>query len=179
MSSCRSLPYSFLPAYQRESQVRLIPRRKPGRIDLLTHYAFSLPLFGGGFFRRRLFGGRLAAGFFGRGFGFGLGGVFLGFFFALFLDHDGDLAEEFLDAARIAAGAGMEALHHQILADAGFAHHQIVDIEIVIVLGIGDGGLQNLLHILGDALGREGEIGQRALHPLAADGLGHQVQLAR
>ena len=29
MSSCSSLPYSFLPAYQRESQVRLMPRRKP------------------------------------------------------------------------------------------------------------------------------------------------------
>ena len=29
MSSCNSLPYSFLPAYQRESQVRLMPSRKP------------------------------------------------------------------------------------------------------------------------------------------------------
>jgi large subunit ribosomal protein L22 len=29
MSSCSSLPYSFLPAYQRESQVRLMPRRRP------------------------------------------------------------------------------------------------------------------------------------------------------
>src|SRR5580765_5383773 len=29
MSSCRSLPYSFLPANQRESQVRLTPSRRP------------------------------------------------------------------------------------------------------------------------------------------------------
>ena len=29
MSSCSSVPYSFLPAYQRESQVRLMPSRKP------------------------------------------------------------------------------------------------------------------------------------------------------
>ncbi len=29
MSSCSSLPYSFFPAYQRESQVRLMPSRKP------------------------------------------------------------------------------------------------------------------------------------------------------
>ena len=29
MSSCSSLPYSFLPAYQRESQVRLMPSRSP------------------------------------------------------------------------------------------------------------------------------------------------------
>ncbi len=29
MSSCNSLPYSPLPAYQRESQVRLMPSRKP------------------------------------------------------------------------------------------------------------------------------------------------------
>ena len=28
-SSCSSLPYSPLPEYQRESQVRLIPRRSP------------------------------------------------------------------------------------------------------------------------------------------------------
>ena len=29
MSSCSSLPYSLLPAYQRESQVRLMPSRSP------------------------------------------------------------------------------------------------------------------------------------------------------
>ena len=29
MSSCSSVPYSVLPAYQRESHVRLMPRRKP------------------------------------------------------------------------------------------------------------------------------------------------------
>ena len=29
MSSCSSVPYSLLPAYQRESQVRLMPSRSP------------------------------------------------------------------------------------------------------------------------------------------------------
>ena len=29
MSSCSSVPYSFLPANQRESQVRLMPSRRP------------------------------------------------------------------------------------------------------------------------------------------------------
>ena len=29
MSSCSSVPYSFLPEYQRESQVRLMPSRNP------------------------------------------------------------------------------------------------------------------------------------------------------
>ena len=29
MSSCNSVPYSALPAYQRESQVRLMPSRRP------------------------------------------------------------------------------------------------------------------------------------------------------
>ena len=51
----------------------------------------------------------------------------------------------------------MEALHHQILADAGFRDHQIVDIQVVIVLGIGDSRLQRLLDDAGNALGREGE----------------------
>ena len=41
MSSCSSRPYCPLAANQRESQVRLMPSRKPDRIYLLTHQAFS------------------------------------------------------------------------------------------------------------------------------------------
>src|ERR1700761_6040876 len=48
----------------------------------------------------------------------------------------------------------------------------------MIVLGIGDGGLQNLADVLGDALGRKAEFVQGAFHPLAADGLGHKIKLA-
>ena len=54
---------------------------------------------------------------------------------------------ELLDAcAGVAAGARMEALHHQVLADAGFLDDQVINIQIVVVLGIGDGRLQRLLH---------------------------------
>ena len=49
------------------------------------------------------------------GFGFRLGG-FLLFFFALFLDHDGDLAEELLDAGRVAAAARMVAAAPEVAA---------------------------------------------------------------
>ena len=47
---------------------------------------------------------------------------------------------------------GAHALHHQLLADIGLGDDQRVDIEVVVVLGIGDGRLQRLLHVLGDAL---------------------------
>src|SRR4029079_1782091 len=49
----------------------------------------------------------------------------------------------------------------------------------MVVLGIGDGGLQRLLHVLGDALARKGEIGERAVYLLAADQLRQQVELLR
>jgi hypothetical protein len=39
----------------------------------------------------------------------------------------------------------------------------------VVVLSIGDGRLERFLNVLGDALARKGEIGQRAVDLLAAD----------
>ena len=48
----------------------------------------------------------------------------------------------------------------------------------MVVFGIGDGRLQDLLDVLGDALGRKAEFVQSTLHPLAADGLGHEIEFA-
>ena len=45
-----------------------------------------------------------------------------------------------------------EALHHQVLADVGLGDDQIVDVEVVVVLGVGDRRLQRLLDVAGDAL---------------------------
>src|SRR5262245_35727751 len=56
---------------------------------------------------------------------------------------------------------------------------QIVDVEIVIVLGIGDRRLQTLAHIARDPLARELEISKRRRHFLAADQLRHQIELLR
>ena len=56
---------------------------------------------------------------------------------------------------------------------------QAVDVELVVVLGVGDRRLQRLAHVLRDPLPRELQLRQRPLAPLAADQLRHQVQLAR
>ena len=65
------------------------------------------------------------------------------------------------------------------LADVGVGHDQIVDVEIVIVLGIGDRRFQALANVAGDPLLREFEIGQRARDLLAADQARDQVELLR
>src|SRR6185312_15807404 len=66
-----------------------------------------------------------------------------------------------------------------VLADAGLGDDEIVDVEVVVVLGVGDGAFQHLLDLMRDAARRELQLGERSLDALAADGLRHQVQLAR
>ena len=73
----------------------------------------------------------------------------------------------------------MEAFQHHVLPDARFFHEQIIDIEIVIVLGIGDCGLEHLLHLPRHALLREAEFVQRRFRPQAADRLRNKIELAR
>ena len=109
MSSCSSWPYSFLLANQRLSHVRLMPRRRPIGIDLLTHDALlrpSLRLRG-----RRWSGSRTASR----------------------PDRPGH------------GRARVEPLHHQRLADERLGDDEVVDVEVVVVLGIGDGALERLL----------------------------------
>src|SRR5438445_7163391 len=99
--------------------------------------------------------------------------------FGALAHHDREMAERLDDAGGAAAAAGVEPLHHQALADRGLGHDQAIDVEIVVVLGVGDGRVQSLPDVLGDALLGEGELvdGRRRL--LAADGGGHEVELAR
>ena len=68
-----------------------------------------------------------------------------------------------------AAAACMEALQRQVLADVGLGNDQLVDVEAVVVLGIGDRAHHALAHIAGDALLAELELGHRLLDLLAAD----------
>jgi hypothetical protein len=78
-----------------------------------------------------------------------------------------------------AAAARAPALHDQVLADPGLGHDQVVDVEPVIVLGVGDRALQRLLHLGRDAALGEGQIGQRLGDRFLADHRGDEVQLAR
>jgi hypothetical protein len=61
----------------------------------------------------------------------------------------------------------------------GLGDDQRVDVEVVIVLGVGDRRLERLLDVLGDALAREGQVGERLVDLLAADLGGNVVQLPR
>src|ERR687893_1278061 len=99
--------------------------------------------------------------------------------FGGFAHHDGEVRERFQDAGAAAAGPGMEALQDERLADVGLFDHEIVYVEIVVVLGIRDGALKALAHVAGDALPRELEVGERSRDLLAADELGDEVELLR
>src|SRR5262249_8997619 len=50
---------------------------------------------------------------------------------------------------------------------------------LMVVLGVGDRRLEALAHVLGDALARELEVGERRRDLFAADELRQQVQLLR
>src|SRR6185503_1578464 len=60
-----------------------------------------------------------------------------------------------------------------------FGDDEIVDIEIVIVFGIGNSGLQNLLHFARDALARKRERGESGFGGLPPNRLRHKFELAR
>src|SRR5215207_5392060 len=89
------------------------------------------------------------------------------------------MAERLDDAGGAAAAARLEALHHQALADRRLGDDQAIDVEVVVVLGVGDGRIQRLLYVLSDPLLGEGELVDGRGRLLAADGGGHEVELAR
>ena len=61
----------------------------------------------------------------------------------------------------------------------GLGDDQVVDVEVVVVLGVGDRRVEALAHVQRDALAAELQLVQRPLHRQAADGLGDQPELAR
>src|SRR5258708_5432502 len=89
------------------------------------------------------------------------------------------MREIFLDAGGAAAAAGVEALHDKGAADRRLLDVEAAGLRLVVVLGIGDRGLQYLLDLVRDAPARKGQIGDRGGGALAADRLRHEVQFAR
>ena len=73
-----------------------------------------------------------------------LRGLLLVFGGAAFRHDDLQVAEPFLDTGGLATAARHEAAHHDRLAHLGMRHDQPVDVELVVVLGIGDRALQRL-----------------------------------
>ena len=61
----------------------------------------------------------------------------------------------------------------------GLGDDEIIDVQRVIVLGVGDGAFQSLLHLDRTALARKFEIGERPVDFLAANELGEKIELLR
>src|SRR5262249_62386779 len=93
--------------------------------------------------------------------------------------HDGQVGERLENPSRTAASARAEALEHQRLAHVRLGDDEIVDVEVVIVLGVGDRRLQALAHFFGDALARKLEVGERGRGLLSADERGEKIELLR
>ena len=83
------------------------------------------------------------------------------------------------NASDTATAARGEALDHERLADMGLGDDEVVDVEVVIVLCVGNRRFQALADILGDSLARKLEIGERARDLLAADHLRDEIELLR
>src|SRR6516162_7400682 len=97
---------------------------------------------------------------------------------SLNLAHDDRQVRERLEnASHAAAAAGMKTLEHQRLADMRLGHDELVNIEIMVVLSVGDRRFQALAYLTRHALAREFEVCKRGCHLLAADELGEQVEL--
>src|SRR5580698_27605 len=94
-------------------------------------------------------------------------------------NNDRQLREWFKNTARTATAARCETLHHDAVADMSLGDDQIVDIEVVVVFGIGDCRFQTLLDVHSDPLARKLQIGERSRSLPAADQLRDQVKLLR
>ena len=99
--------------------------------------------------------------------------------FLLLCHHDLHVAEPFLDPRRAAAAARMKPPHHYRAADLGARYHQPVDIELMIVLRIGNGAFQCLADLMRNAPLAEGQRGDRPLRRQIANHRRHQIELAR
>src|SRR5712671_6746222 len=89
------------------------------------------------------------------------------------------MRRHFLDSRRAPAASGVKPFQYESPADRGLLYKQAVDIELMVVFGIGDRRLQNLSDVARDAAPREGQFRERNRGSLAADRLRDEVELAR
>src|ERR1700733_4349662 len=97
-------------------------------------------------------------------------------------DRDRDVREALALERRAASRTGIEALGEPAAGpavDGDARDEQTVRVHVVVVLGVGDGGAQQLLDRLGREHARELEEHERFAHALAADRVGDAAQLAR
>jgi hypothetical protein len=77
-----------------------------------------------------------------------------------FANNDRQVRERLLDPADPAAGTRRKRFMTRPCPHS-LGNHKLVDVEIVVVFRIGDGRLERLLDVAGDAAAREGQVGQR------------------
>jgi len=79
---------------------------------------------------------------------------------------DGQVRERLQDPADTAAPTRVKPLEHDRLTNMRLRQtDEIIDVEIVIVLGVGDRRFEALAHVARDALARELQVGQGTPRP--------------
>src|SRR5437764_1036471 len=78
-------------------------------------------------------------------------------------------------AVAAALGTRLEALEEHAALDVNRLHLERVDIGTIVVLGIGNRGLEELPHDAGALFRRVGEDAHRLVHGLAADHVRHEA----
>src|SRR5919202_3419154 len=94
-------------------------------------------------------------------------------------ERDREVAGALADARRAAHGAGAEALERGPLVGVHGVDAQVVADQLVVVLGVGDRGLEQLAPVARHRAGRVREDRARLLHGLAADVVADEARLAR
>ena len=94
-----------------------------------------------------------------------------------FADNDREVSKRLLDARCTATATSVETLHDDRLADVGFRHDQRVNVEIMVVLGVGDCRFKRLLDSTCNTLAGELQLSECALDLLAADSRSNEVEL--
>src|SRR4051794_13704584 len=94
-------------------------------------------------------------------------------------ERDREVARALADARRAAHGARTEALQRRPLVGGDGEDEQVVADQLVVVLGVGDRGLEHLAPVARHRAGRVREDRAGLLHGLAADVVAHEARLAR
>ena len=93
-------------------------------------------------------------------------------------NDDGDVGSTLQNARSGTLGAGTDALKRRTLVNIGSGDNQVVGTQTVVVLGVRNGGTENLLDIHGDGAVAEVEDVEGLSDRLAADQIDHQAGLA-
>src|SRR5271166_2768547 len=96
-----------------------------------------------------------------------------------FAHDDRQVRKGFENSPHAAAPARLKALEHERLPDMRLRHDELVDIEVMVVLRIGNRRFQALAHIARHALAGKFKLRKRRCYLLAANELREKIELLR